>query len=370
MTTRLYKNHGKAVGYWEISITDQAELKITHARSLDGKPVTRIHAVKPKNVGRSNETTPSQQAELEMASRIRKQLDRGYLRDEISVTAQGSATNALGLLLPVLATVYEKIKQTAICWVEACAQPKLNGNRALFAGGVLYSRGGKEFNLPHIVNAIEEAGLSGLHLDGEIYLHGMPLQEIRGLCSKLTPESEQLEYHIYDIVDVDSSFFRRFRQCKLLHEAQLPPSGPLQIVETIPVSSHTELIALVHGWVRKGYEGGMLRFGQDGYETGKRSRKLLKLKTYTDAEAEVIGFERRSDNIIAGKEPLIDFVWICKNPFGEGQFAAAAAGNWQEVHDQWPTAKDQIGRQLNFKYFELSNDRIPQQPIALDWRDE
>lgn len=370
MTTRLYKNHGKAIGYWEISITDQAELKIAHARSLDGKPVTRIHAVTPKNIGRSNETTPLQQAELEMASRIRKQLDRGYQYDEISVAAQSSATNALGLPLPVLATVYEKVKQTAICWKEAYAQPKLNGNRAMFVDGVLYSRGGKEINLPHIVNAIENAGLGGMHLDGEIYVHGMPLQQVSGLCRKLTSESEKLEYHIYDIVDLDRSFRKRFHRNEILHTAELPESGPLRLLETTQVYTHDALMALVHDWVRDGYEGGMLRFGEGGYETGKRSRKLLKLKSYTDAEAEVTGFARRSDNIIAGKEPLIDFVWYCKNPFGEGHFAVAAAGNWQEVHDQWPTAKDQVGRQLNFKYFELSNDRIPQQPIALGWRDE
>lgn len=371
MTIRLYKNHGKTVGYWEISITDQAELKVTHARSLNGKPVTRIHAVKPKNVGRSNETTPNQQAELEMASRVRKQLDRGYVTDEHdAIGAKGPATNALGLILPVLATVYEKIKQASIDWLTAYVQPKLNGNRAMFNSGVLYSRGGKAINLPHIINAIEKAGLSHLHLDGEIYLHGMPLQRINGLCRKLVAESETLEYHIYDIAETDKSFQKRFlERFGFLVEAT-NECDTLHIVETVKVDSHEDLLKTTVKWVKKGFEGSMLRFGIHGYESGKRSRHLGKVKNYTDAEAEVVGFEQREDNEIQGRESLIDFVWICRNPFGDGTFAVAAVGNWQEVHDQWATAKDQIGRQLNFKFFELSEDRIPQQPVGLGWRDE
>ena len=101
----------------------------------------------------------------------------------------------------------------------------------------------------------------------------------------------------------------------------------------------------------------------------KSSRKLLKVKTYSDAEAEVVGWVERTPNIIEGFEHRNNFVWICKNPIGERQFEVTAEGNWQEVHDQFPTAEQQIGRPLKFKYFELSTDRIPQQPVALGWKE-
>lgn len=368
----LYKNHGTSIGYWTIEVTDQAELRIAHARTLDGKETARIHPVEGKNIGRSNETTPLEQAHLEMQSRIKKQLDKGYV--ETLKAAELPVTNTLGFSKPVLATVLEKVKPESIDWETATLQPKLNGNRCLYKDGQLYSRGGKVINLPHIVEAIHAAGLWDLHLDGELYVHGMPLQQINSRVKKLQDVSLELEYHIYDVVDEANSFYVRYvgefdlPGCNHFDDHQI--QGPLWLVPTVEVKGLADVMTLERRYTEAGYEGAMLRHGSEGYETGKRSRRLLKVKTYSDAEAEVIGWVERTPNIVEGRGALRNFVWVCKNPFGEGQFEVTAEGSWQDVHDQSLTADQQIGRQLKFKYFELSTDRIPQQPVALGWKEK
>ena len=367
----LYKNHGKSIGYWTISITDQAELRIAHARTLGGKETVRIHPVEGKNIGRANETTRLEQAELELRSRIKKQLDKGYV-DKL-VAAELPVTNTLGFPKPVLATVLEKVKPESIDWKNAYVQPKLNGNRCLYKDGQLYSRGGKVINLPHIIEEIHAAGMSDLHLDGELYIHGMPLQQLNSRIKKLQDISTELEYHIYDVVDEANSFHVRYVEefdltaCNHFDDHQI--QGPLWLVPTVVVKGLDEVLSLEHQYTEAGYEGAILRHGTEGYETDKRSRKLLKVKTYKDAEAEVVGWVERTPNIIEGQEPLKNFVWVCKNPFGDGTFELTAEGSWASVHEQFFTADQQIGRILNFKYFELSEARVPQQPVALGWRD-
>ena len=169
MTTRLYKAHKTSVGYWEITAYQGGEtgayLLIRHAKSDDATPVEQTVQVKPKNVGRANETTPMQQANLEMNSRINKQLDKGYVfnRPELGSVVK----NTLGLEKPMLATPIQKVKPETIDWENAWLQPKLDGNRALFKNGVLYSRQGKEINLPHITEALSSIG-TDVHFDGEL----------------------------------------------------------------------------------------------------------------------------------------------------------------------------------------------------------
>lgn len=213
-TANLYKNHGKDIGIWSARAFNDGEVRIEHSKTLLGKRTEKIYHAEPKNVGKANETTAGEQAVLEVQSRERKQLDKGYVRtlDE----AQQPVTNAMGLEPPMLATPLEKVKPGSIDWDSAFVQPKLDGHRALYKDGVLYSRQGKELNLPHIVEAIESTGLKHLHLDGEIYLHGLPLQEISKLIKKERPETKDLQYHIYDWVHPEA-FHTRIGNLQSLH---------------------------------------------------------------------------------------------------------------------------------------------------------
>lgn len=357
--TVLYQNHGSAIGYWSAWAEPDGTVVIEYAKTLDGKKVRKEYQAEGKNIGRANETTPFQQACLEIDSKARLKMDKGYVRtlDE----AKAPSTNTLGLEKPMLATPIEKVKPEKINWNLAFAQPKLDGHRALFKNGVLYSRQGKVLDLPHIVEAIEAAEIGHLHLDGELYLHGKSLQELSKLIKKHRPETLDLEYHIYDHMDSTPFCDRITNLASTL--PRWPATTRLKAVETVPVTNLGELMELHQGYREAGYEGTMLRFGRDGYQDGKRSRSLLKLKEFHDEEFKIVGFNQ-------GKPYITDRgtfdvpVWICKTNTG-GTFTVTAAGTMEEKNDQWVNREKYIGRLLTVKYHYLSADGIPQLPVAL-----
>jgi len=247
-------------------------------------------------------------------------------------------------------------------------QPKLDGHRALYKDGVLYSRQGKVLeHMDHIVMAIKNSGLKDFHLDGELYLHGIPLQDLSRRVKKFRGvETLEVEYHIYDWV-CDLPFMQRIG-ILAGHKQKMQWDNVLQAVPTDVVDSLEEAMDYHTIYRNDGYEGTMLRFGNDGYGTDKRSRTLLKIKEFHDAEFEVAAYEE-------GKPYIKDTgvwqvpVWICKAPNG-GRFSVTAAGNMEEKDEQWQRRDDYIGKQLTVKYHYLSKDGIPQLPIALRWRED
>ncbi len=359
----LYKNHGKSIGSWE-GWTEGAVVYSSSVTKLGGKWVTSKYTAVGKNIGRSNETTPEEQAVLENISKSKRKIDKGYVKTKKA--AEAPATNALGLKKPMLATSLDKVKPESIEWATACVQPKLDGHRALFVDGVLYSRSGKVINLPHIVDAINESGCQGLHLDGELYLHGKTLQELGSLIKKLTPESEQVEYHIYDQID-DRPFKDRIMDLTD-HRLNNDWDNVLQAVETYAVANLEEVMDFHTMYRNGGYEGTMLRFGEDGYGTDKRSRKLLKVKEFHDAEFKVIGYEEGKPYIRGNKKYRVP-VWICETESG-GTFNVTAAGNMHEKAVEWENRDECVGSMLTVKFHNMSKDNIPQLPIALQWRDD
>lgn len=362
-TVRLFKNAGKNVAYWEIDVTDVGELRISHAKSLDGKATTTLRQCEGKNIGRANETTPFEQATLEMESRIRKQIDKGY--QYTMDAAAAPVVNSLGFEKPVLAVVYSKVKQEAIDWENAYAQRKFDGHRCMYKNGQLYSRGSKPINLPHILAAIQELGMGDLHLDGELYVHGVVLQNIGSLVSKPREESLVLQYHVYDIVDQDKSFSERFIQCPMLSGNDV-----IKIVDTVKVTDQEALFAFNELSVSLGYEGSMLRHGLQGYQTGKRSTGILKLKAYLDTEGKVTGY--RSGTAVTDADGRLwqHIIWVVANPFKPGTYVdMVRVGSREERQAEFDTAESFVGKTLTFKYFALSEDMIPMQAVGLAWKE-
>lgn len=369
----LYKAHKLSVGYWDIfarsSDPDSAEIVIHYAKSADGKAVEQIIPVVGKNIGRSNETTPFEQAQLEVQSRINKQLDKGYTY-QIPLLGD-TVTNTLGKKKPMLATPMNKVKPETIDWNNAWIQPKLDGHRAMF-DEFLYSRQGKEIKLPHITDEIINKDLDFSHLDGELYYHGKTLQEIGSLVKKPRPESQDITYHVYDLV-LDAPYEERFaRLRKLIGATEYLGLKHIKLAETHRVYSMEEASQYHAKWVAEGYEGAILRHGTDPYEDDKRSKQLLKMKGYVgeegDTEAEIIGFKQGTPYI----RPDATYeccIFICRTP-QMTIFDCTAPGTMQEKHDAWVNREKLLGKQLTYKYFCLSKDGIPQQPIALSIRDD
>jgi DNA ligase-1 len=360
---RIYKNHGNSIGYWEGRV-EGAVVTMTHAKSIDGSPVDTVYLAKGKNMGRANATTDAQQAILELESRTKKKLDKGYV---LTIdAAKKPVTNSLGLAQPMLATPIDKINPGSIEWDSTFVQPKLDGHRCLYKDGMLYSRGGKEILMPHILEAIKDSPLDGMHLDGELYNHGTPLQVISKLIKKPRPESVQIQYHIYDVVE--NSFFnlRHFKLQSAMDALSSSARRSLKNVETIPVKNMEEVLELHANYRESGYEGTMLRFGYENYPVGKRSRKLLKIKEFQDSEFCIMGYKQGKPYIRGSRSYRVP-VWECA--VGDASFDVTAPGSMEEKEEAWLARDTYIGRMLTVKYHYLSEKGIPQLPVGLQYQE-
>ena len=95
-------------------------------------------------------------------------------------------------------------------------QPKLNGVRALYQAGHFQSRDELPWNngvLRHLTEPLKGILPEDVILDGELYVHGWPLQKINAAIAvnryHPTNESPNIEFHVFDVVDFSKPFDER-----------------------------------------------------------------------------------------------------------------------------------------------------------------
>ena len=300
-----------------------------------------------KNIGKSNETTPEQQAELEARAKWQKKKDKGY--NEI-------LTNEEKFFEPMLAherSKYEKLLFTVPTYVSR----KYDGVRIILDGnGTLTSRNGKPVvSCPHL-------SIRGFLLDGEAYnhLYKEDFNKIISLVRKTKPNQEDLEesaekieYHIYDYPEVNAKFSTRYEFLKNAFETCSFPSY-FKLVKAYQVHSLEEIEKYHEQFLSEGYEGTMIRLDLGNYEN-KRSKQLLKYKNFQDAEFLILDVEEGLGNRsgMAGK-------LLCK--IGNNSFGCSMTGT-QEFMTQVLKDKDKvIGLEATVKFFQLTPDGIPRFP--------
>jgi len=373
----LYKKHSNGqIGSWHIYVTDSpAEITREASKVIGGKAVvTRTIIHEGKNIGRSNETTPLEQAELEAEAKFKKKLDEGYVLTPPK--AGDVVTNSLGFLKPMLAQPMDKVKQ----WVfPVFVQPKFDGHRMLATAQdgqvVLYSRQGKVVSVEHIRDILQRSheaylvngdGWDGRTLDGEIYQHGETLQRIASLVKKPKPESRGLKYYVYDVMQ--PSTYEHRHHYLLWVTANLDPDY-VEVTETHTIQNTEELEDFHALQIGKGYEGTIIRHGDLGYEDGKRSKSLMKKKDFQDAEFLIIGHELGKPDI----KPDATYerpVFICEAANGK-RFNVTAPGTMQERHALFDAGISKCYMQLlTVKYFNLTPDGIPFHGVALRFRED
>lgn len=245
---------------------------------------------------------------------------------------------------------------------------KQDGNRCLAAridGEVkLWSRGSKYIDLPHIAEALESILTDEKTiLDGELYCHGYPLQTINGWIKKAKPESINIQYHVYDMV-IDEPYQERVAQIETL----IPDNhNYIVLTDTQLVESEEAVMALHQQWVDDGYEGAIIRTNDKGYEP-KRSKSLIKVKSFQDAEFNIVDVIEGTPRIKDG-ETLNVAIYVCETDDGK-RFNVTAPGTMFEKHSAWQERLSVIGRALTVKFFNLTAGGIPFLPVALRLRDD
>lgn len=173
------------------------------------------------------------------------------------------------------------------------AQPKLDGVRCIARATGLFSREREPIEThPHIVEALRPLFevRPDLVLDGELYLHGEPLQVIAPAARYGTV---QLEFHVFDIASDAPASERQDDLDRLIIDLPF-----VCRVSTVVCADMNELDAHYRQCLADGYEGQMVRNPSAPY-LNKRCRELLKRKPREDAEAEIVKAEvREAGNIV------------------------------------------------------------------------
>lgn len=303
------------------------------------------------NKGKSNETTDSEQAILEVKSVIQKQRDRGYSED-------GSNTHIP--VKPMLAKKWKehKNKVTFPCHV----QPKLDGFRMLkdADGKVAWTRGGKEHVRDCVQHLMWDTG--DVMVDGELVLAYMPtLQETAAAAKKYKPGiTDQLLYCIYDVVEPDLPFGKRAEILQRIHDNA--PEGVV-LVPTYLVKNEDQLMKLHSQFVSEGYEGTIVRSGLGGYEVGHRSNTLLKLKDFEDDEFEIVACNEGKGSF-KGKA-----IFVCVTDDGE-EFDVTPNGTHEFLEELWNHRGKYIGRLMTVRYPFKSNSGVPCHARGVNLRED
>jgi ATP-dependent DNA ligase len=352
-----------------------ALLVISTRTKLDGKEIRREEKItQGKNLGKSNETTPYEQAMSEARSKYNKKADKGY-RVEIPTDTTKANTNALGFPQPMLAKPIDKVKKVEF---PAHFQVKLDGHRALVTKKdgkmIMYSRQGKLITtMGHILDFLEDKIEEGQFLDGELYLHGEALQNIGSYIKKLRPDSKKIIYWVYDII-LDVPFDERLKilrkmlsaVCDLLPVCNL--QRPTALLFTIDVHSLEEAMQEFQVALDDGFEGGILRTPDKGYQAGFRSRNLLKIKSFDDSEYEIVDVSEGKDRIVNGVHLKVA-VFTCEMSDGK-TFEVTAFGDMYQKDEIWHSRMDYIGKIVTVKHSGYTEAGKPWHPVAMRLRED
>jgi len=368
----LYSRRGDGgVQEWTIEVEDNKYRTISG--KIDGEKVVSEWTVcSGKNIGRSNETSPSQQAEAEAKAKWQKKRDRGY-------ATSSSDIDSHGLFKPTLAHPYEDHKDKLFKKHRAVfSDPKLNGMRCVAKSDGLWTRNGKKIvSCPHIEKVLKPLfdKWPDMVLDGELYNHDLrhKLNRIMELVRKVKLSEEDLirsetmiQYHIYDGVGVNGlGASVRFSERKsAIHNAikTITPAGwthpgHIRVVKSVLISSVDELDAEYKRLLADDWEGQMIRV--DGPYHNKRTSNLLKRKEFQDEEFVIVDIEEGSGNWTGAAKSV-----ICRHPDGR-TFNSNIKGDFEYLQEVLNNKDSLIGRTATVQFFEKTEYGIPQFPFVV-----
>lgn len=323
--------------YWQVNKSNQ----------MSTVQWSEPYEAKPKNVGKTNETSARDQAISEFDSMVTKQRDKGYAE-----LGMKSDIRPLPMLAQKFGERGDKMKWPV--WV----QPKLNGQRMNFTGDEAWSRGGKDI-IPEVIQHLRCN--TTLVLDGELILPGnVLLQETMKATKKYRPGvSETLNYVVYDIMDESLVFSKRYVRLKAFVDSVNNPN--IILAPTFIANNVAEVMMYHKQFVSQGYEGTMVRDDSSGYDIGHRNNQLQKFKDFVDGEFRIV-------DVIEGEGRFKGAaIFVCDNGNGN-KFRCTPEGTMEYRRELYDTRNDHTNKYLTIRYQELSKDKVPLFPVGVEIR--
>lgn len=186
-------------------------------------------------------------------------------------------------------------------------QPKLDGERcrALYNPEHTVDLISSELNYFNSIPEIEREvahlmnHLQLSELDGELYRHGWPFEEIHSVVSasrvSLHPDHSAMEYHIFDVPLEGVPQYERTRLLQRVRECV--HSLGLEKVRVVPsycVEGYDAVIERYRDFISRGFEGIIVRH-IDGTYVRRRSTYIMKFKPKRKDDYEILEFVEAHD---------------------------------------------------------------------------
>lgn len=359
-----------ALRMWSIEC-DGKHLFIEHGH-VDGKKQLEMVNIKPKS-----HRTVNEQAWLEACSRYNDNVvGNGYSPDPDSVTLDFDQDENV-----MLANKYEYGKTTLMFPVDLSI--KFDGVRfkAYMHNGAIVMKTRDNRVFPHFKHIKSELSYffdddPKLVIDGELYIHGMDLQDIRGITGTtkiIHPREKEMNAVIFDLILDGTPFHTRYDRLLTMELKYGTRLKSISFAHNTSVNSHDEIQAFHDKCKEDGYEGCMVRLPDSFYEK-KRCNQLLKYKMFDDEEATLIdiingdtegGREDGCAVFILRRDNGLEFK--CR-PRG----SLALRREWYDNRYSLLYTENGKSRNLRYtyKYFGFNHSGKPNLPIGLAFRDE
>jgi len=324
--------------------------------------ISKVIVSEGKNLGKKNATTPKQQSEKELISRHNKLFNKGY-KLNLSYVKQCTYNTFKDLSdMPMLLNPY---KESSKAFKAGFAQRKYDGCRNFGEkhNGVTRnkSREGKVFNLQHILDSVTDLHNKQLDetFDGELYLHGVALQDIGSMVKSNDP-NEKLEYHIYDIAIPGLTFTQRR---SLLLALDVSNYSNIKVDCGVPINTEQELIDFHKESLELGFEGTIFCDPDSMYDFGFRTSGKKKIKPRVTKEFKCIDHYWNKGKM--SKQSTL----ICQTKDGETFHVKLKGTNAQR--EKWAAEFDEKvkGQMITVEYRKLSNKKVPLEAVGIAIRD-
>lgn len=356
----------------------------TESGMIEGVKTSSLYdVIEGKNIGRSNQTTPFEQACFEAQSKWDAQIRSGYVENpaEAKQDVLGS-----GIPAPMLAQKYspngtlsgsKSLAKMKIEGEEIYVQPKLDGIRCLAKvssdGVELYTRkGDRMLPIPHIEQQLKESFDIWFEdeifiLDGELYTDKMTFNALNGLLRReeKTPEHlEQLKQVSYNLYDAQSELTYE-KRWEMIRD-YFSHSENVLLVDAARISaSDVKIREYMETYLNQGFEGLMIRRLDMPYEN-KRSWGLCKYKDFQDAEYKVVDIIEDVRGGIIGAFECEIFVNGNRQTFRAGIKDLTQ----DEARKMLANKHDYIGRMATVEFFSLSEYGVPRFPKLKGFRSD
>lgn len=361
---------------------------------LDGKLQQSVYTAEAKNIGKVTETTPEQQAVIEVNALYEDQITNQHYRRSVEEAQEVKDANLIPRKILNYKDGWKKLPERCITSI------KLNGSRACIINGQLYSKIGRPEEIQH---KLIRAGVSLAdslnwgNLDCEVYAHGLSLQRIRSAWLKPiktskevcevankrfnlkgsarikcvveaikrlgydpNQDAQKLKLYVFDIPSKTNKGYRERLEDLETFKYLVSTSPILQNIfefcEYFDTVSHEERVEKLSEVHSQGYEG-LVHYDPEGvYEFGKRSSNTQKAKPRLDSEALVVDVTKDK----SGQGVLL---LKANDSMDNVEFKAKMKGDAESR--SYEKQLQYVGKWVNYQYEELSDKGIPTKPVVI-----